>query len=101
MALSFFTKQKQDESLVLLVDIGSASVGGALVKIEKGSAPHILVTVRESFEDHANKDEPCWFESSHKAYWFACAYFLHTFIAMVHFKEPAFAYCAPRGIRGH
>ena len=53
MALSFFTKQKQDESLVLLVDIGSASVGGALVKIEKGSAPHILVTVREniSFQD--------------------------------------------------
>src|SRR3989344_5473983 len=35
MALSFFTKQKQDESLVLLVDIGSASVGGALVIIEK------------------------------------------------------------------
>lgn len=53
MELSFFTKQKQDETLMLLVDIGSASVGGALVRIEKGSAPHVLVTVREniSFQD--------------------------------------------------
>jgi len=53
MVLSFFTKQKQDESLMLLVDIGSASVGGALVRIEKGSVPHVLATVREniSFQD--------------------------------------------------
>jgi hypothetical protein len=47
MFFPFFTKQKQDESLVLLVDIGSASVGAALVKIEEGKHPHILVTVRE------------------------------------------------------
>lgn len=53
MALSFFSKQKQDETLMLLVDIGSASVGGALVRIEKGSVPHVLATVREdiSFQD--------------------------------------------------
>lgn len=47
MAFSFFTKRTQDEMLALLIDIGSASVGGALVKIEKGKAPHILTTVRE------------------------------------------------------
>lgn len=47
MAFSFFTKQKQDESLVLLVDIGSASVGVALAKIEEERHPRILFTVRE------------------------------------------------------
>ncbi|OHA82781.1 MAG: hypothetical protein A2937_03045 [Candidatus Yonathbacteria bacterium RIFCSPLOWO2_01_FULL_47_33b] len=53
MVFSFFTKQKQDESLTLLVDIGSASVGAALVKIEEGKPPHILLTVREdiSFQE--------------------------------------------------
>lgn len=47
MVFSFFTKQKSDDSLTLLVDIGSASVGAALVKIEEGKNPHILLTVRE------------------------------------------------------
>lgn len=53
MAFSFFTKRTQNETLALLIDIGSASVGGALVKIEKDKAPHILATVREdiSFQE--------------------------------------------------
>ena len=53
MAFSFFTKRTQNETLALLIDIGSASVGGALVKIEKGKAPHILATTREdiSFQE--------------------------------------------------
>ena len=53
MALSFFGGQKQNESLSLLVDIGSASVGAALVLIEKGKAPHIISSVREeiSFQE--------------------------------------------------
>lgn len=53
MALSFFTKQKQDETLSLLVDIGSASVGAALVTIEKGKPPHVVAGVREdiSFQE--------------------------------------------------
>ncbi|MEK7568617.1 MAG: hypothetical protein AAB497_00715 [Patescibacteria group bacterium] len=53
MAFSFFTKRIQNEGVALLIDIGSASVGGALVKIEKGRAPHILATTREdiSFQE--------------------------------------------------
>jgi len=47
MAFSFFTKQKLDGSLVLLIDIGSASVGTALVRLVAGKPPHILATVRE------------------------------------------------------
>lgn len=48
MAFSLFTKNTHNEILTLLVDIGSSSVGCALVKIEKGMAPHILATVREN-----------------------------------------------------
>ena len=47
MAFSFFTQQKSDESLILLVDIGSASVGVALAKIEEERHPRVLFTVRE------------------------------------------------------
>ncbi|HAT68375.1 MAG: hypothetical protein A2481_03190 [Candidatus Yonathbacteria bacterium RIFOXYC2_FULL_47_9] len=47
MAFSFFTKQQRDDSLTLLVDIGSASVGAALVRLEVGKPPHILLTTRE------------------------------------------------------
>lgn len=46
MAFSFFNKQNQ--ALTLLVDIGSASVGTALVMIEKGQAPRIVASVREN-----------------------------------------------------
>lgn len=48
MAFSFFTKDTEDKKLALLVDIGSSSVGCALVRMEKGRAPHILATVREN-----------------------------------------------------
>lgn len=48
MALSFFSKQKQDENISLLVDIGSASVGAALVTVEKGRPPHVIASIREN-----------------------------------------------------
>lgn len=53
MAFSLFGGQKQNEELTLLVDIGSASVGAALVKIEKGQAPRIIASIREdiSFQE--------------------------------------------------
>ena len=47
MAFSLFGGQKQNEALTLLVDIGSASVGAALVKIEKGQTPQIVSSIRE------------------------------------------------------
>lgn len=48
MPLSFIKQQKQAEvPMTLLVDIGSSSVGVALVKIVRGSAPHIVASVRE------------------------------------------------------
>ncbi|MCK9344856.1 MAG: hypothetical protein M0P64_01865 [Candidatus Pacebacteria bacterium] len=53
MPLSFLTKSKSNKPLTLLVDIGSASVGAALIRIEKGTAPVVLASVREdiSFQD--------------------------------------------------
>ncbi len=47
MVFSFFAKDKQDDSLALLIDIGSASVGVALVRLEDGKPPHIISIVRE------------------------------------------------------
>lgn len=47
MVFSFFTKSERDKSLALLIDIGSASVGCSLARIEKDRAPHILLSVRE------------------------------------------------------
>ena len=46
MAFTFFQKQN-DQSLTLLVDIGSASVGVALASILPGQAPRIFFTTRE------------------------------------------------------
>lgn len=53
MVFSFFTKRVIDESFTLLIDIGSASVGAARVRIEAGKPPHILATARReiSFQD--------------------------------------------------
>lgn len=53
MAFSLFGGQKQNEELTLLVDIGSASVGAALVKIRKEQAPQVVASVREdiSFQE--------------------------------------------------
>lgn len=44
---SFFGKQQQNKLLALLVDIGSASVGAALIEIHKGKPPQMHKTVRE------------------------------------------------------
>lgn len=53
MALSFFSKQKSNGNLALLIDIGSASVGAALVLIEGEKAPHVIASAREdiSFQE--------------------------------------------------
>lgn len=47
MAFSFFSKQR-GALQVLLVDIGSASVGVALARLQKNKEPHIIATHRES-----------------------------------------------------
>lgn len=53
MELPFFNKQKPNELFVVLIDIGSASIGASLVTIEKGKPPHIHVNVRKdiSFQE--------------------------------------------------
>ena len=48
MVNSFFEMLKQSKTLTLLVDVGSSSVGVALVNIEKGLQPRILISVREN-----------------------------------------------------
>lgn len=47
MAFSFFTKRAPDTSTVLLLDIGSASIGVAFVTLEKGKPPHLSALVRK------------------------------------------------------
>ena len=46
MVFSFFNKNAEDKTLVLLVDIGSASVGCALVRRKEGEISQILATTR-------------------------------------------------------
>lgn len=48
MAFSLFTKQAPYKGLVLLIDVGSASVGAALAETGVGNAPHILITARDT-----------------------------------------------------
>lgn len=52
MKLSFLNKQQDSKEVTLLVDIGSASVGAALVSMG-GDAPFVLASVREeiSFQE--------------------------------------------------
>lgn len=47
MALSFFTKRARVPSTVLLVDIGSASVGVALAEMREGKPPHLSALSRK------------------------------------------------------
>ncbi|MDO8604322.1 MAG: hypothetical protein Q7K40_02910 [bacterium] len=47
MALSLFNKQNQNKKNILLIDVGSSSVGVALAIIENGHAPNIALSVRE------------------------------------------------------
>lgn len=53
MILSFFSKNNQDNNHALLVDIGSASVGAAIVSLQAGGPPHVIASVREdiSFQE--------------------------------------------------
>ena len=53
MALSIFSQRSKNQKLTLLIDIGSSSVGAALVSLEKGRPVHIVASVREdiSFQE--------------------------------------------------
>lgn len=59
MLFSLFTKNRKNEKLALLIDVGSASVGAALVEINQNSAPHILETIREdiTFQEKLTSQE--------------------------------------------
>jgi len=46
MSISIFNTKK--EKTVAILDIGSASVGGAIVAIKKGSEPQVLFSIREN-----------------------------------------------------
>jgi cell division ATPase FtsA len=46
--MGFFSKSKKKNELVLLFDIGSSSVGGALVLIQESGAPRIVYATRET-----------------------------------------------------
>lgn len=51
---SFFSSNKTD--LGIIFDIGTSSVGAALVKFDQGKAPHIVFTVREMMTFQENVD---------------------------------------------
>lgn len=48
MAFSFFTKRTLSTERMLVIDIGSASVGAALVETGTNNPPHIFATAREN-----------------------------------------------------
>lgn len=52
MLFSFLKKQRRNEALSLLIDVGSASVGAALVSIKEDNVPHILMSSREDILFH-------------------------------------------------
>jgi cell division ATPase FtsA len=47
MLFSKFSRNKKDSGLALLIDIGSASVGAALVELRENAEIHIALTTRE------------------------------------------------------
>jgi hypothetical protein len=51
---SLFSSTKTD--LGIIFDIGTSSVGAALVKFDQGKAPHIVFTVREMMTFQENVD---------------------------------------------
>ena len=46
--MEIFSKSKKKDDLVLVFDIGSASVGGALFYIQENSIPNIIYSIRET-----------------------------------------------------
>jgi len=61
--MGFFSKSKSsardEKKRVLVFDIGSSSVGGALFEVQKSSTPKILMTLREpiNLEEEINPDK--------------------------------------------
>ncbi len=45
--MGIFSKQKEEKELVLVFDIGSSSVGGAVFEAQKGKSPKIILSIRE------------------------------------------------------
>jgi len=45
--MGIFSKQKEENELALVFDIGSSSVGGALFEIKKEGIPKIILSIRE------------------------------------------------------
>ena len=45
--MKIFPRAKEKDELILVFDIGSSSVGGALFRVEKSGIPKIIITVRE------------------------------------------------------
>ncbi|MBS3913970.1 MAG: hypothetical protein KG003_05695 [Bacteroidetes bacterium] len=65
--MQIFSKpKKQKETLVLVFDVGSSSVGGALFLRQQGGAPKILYTLRESIKLEADLDHQRFFETTLK-----------------------------------
>src|SRR3989344_8219606 len=53
---SLFRFRNLEETLVIILDIGSASVGGALVLFNKTTAPFVVYTVRREIKFHQKID---------------------------------------------
>ena len=45
--MGIFSKSKKKEELILVFDIGSSSVGGALFYMQKSGIPKIIFSIRE------------------------------------------------------
>jgi hypothetical protein len=45
--MNFFSNKKEESEIVLVIDLGSSSIGGALFIVNKKSAPQIIFSIRE------------------------------------------------------
>ncbi len=67
MFFSLFSKYKKNKHLVLLIDIGSASVAAALADIEPGVVPNILATARKDITFQEKLSPPEFLRSMNQA----------------------------------
>ncbi|MFA5936645.1 MAG: hypothetical protein WC822_02065 [Candidatus Paceibacterota bacterium] len=56
--MGIFSKEKDEKELMLVFDIGSSSVGGAVFEMQQSKIPKIILSIREPivFEDKLNTD---------------------------------------------
>ncbi|MBY0376483.1 hypothetical protein K2P96_00730, partial [Patescibacteria group bacterium] len=62
-----FSKSKKKEEIVMVFDVGSSSVGGALFKVQESGVPRIILSLREPIVLEAELNEDRFLAQTAKA----------------------------------